>query len=222
MKIGDVVEKQIIDLIVSNIHKNYPSIVSSIENEDNFLPIAPVRREICLCLMCGFYQAAIVLTNHLLESALKKFLILVESRGNKVATSDIANTFKYATDKYAGEILKNIIDKAYSKGLILESEKDMLHQFRQKYRNPFSHANPKQTFPEKTLSVRLVSQDEISNPEDFAKFFAGPNMELDPQNFLPIQGLLQALMAQESSADYFFKVDEILCSIYKRITTDKL
>lgn len=41
-----------------------------------------------------------------LESALKKFLILFESRGNKVATSDIANTFKYATDKYAGEILK--------------------------------------------------------------------------------------------------------------------
>ena len=98
----------------------------------------------------------------------------------------------------------------------------MLHQFRQKYRNPFSHANPKQTFPDIPLPVRLIDKDEISSIEDFANFFAGPNIELNPQNFLPIQGLLQSLMAQESSADYFFKVDEILCSIYKRITTDKL
>ena len=122
------------------------------ENEYGWPEVDSVRSEICKCLICGLYQAAITLANHLLESVLKKALIIDESAKNKTEQSDITNVFDDATEKYANKNLDFTINQACRKGLINKEEKNILHGFREQYRNAFSHADP-QKIPTAALPI---------------------------------------------------------------------
>lgn len=214
-------KRKVIETIVSDIHKNYETLADILETEYGFPELDPLRYEISLCLLCGFNQAAITLTNHFLESALKKFLILLESSPKTTSKCDISSTFKEATGKYAGMNLNEVINTAYDCGLIDNQEVDMLHYYRKEYRNPYSHANPKQMFTNTPLSIRIVHKDEIEGVDDFYKFFEEPNAEVNPQEFLPIQGIFEVLKSDSCSKDYFFKVDEIIRNIIIRIQENK-
>jgi hypothetical protein len=55
--------------------QNYLLVRESYRTEYNFPELDPVRNEVALCLVFGLPQAAITLTNHLLESLLKFALI---------------------------------------------------------------------------------------------------------------------------------------------------
>ena len=62
------------DIIVgceADMLKNYPQVITAFKTCYNLPELDPVRHEISLCLIFGLYQAAITLTNHLLESMLK-------------------------------------------------------------------------------------------------------------------------------------------------------
>lgn len=210
---------KVIEAVVSNMHKNYDLIADVLETEYGFPALDPVRYEICLCVICGFNQAALTLTNHLLESALKKFLILHDSRTNTRKSCELSSVFADATDKYANKGLNDIIEYAYACGLIDDREKELLHDFRKAYRNPYSHANPKQILPSRPFPIKLVHKDEI-DVADFKKFFEAPNTEVNPQDFLPIQGILQVIKAESCAKDYFLKVDEIVRRVYTRLYSE--
>ena len=211
---------KVVEAVASNIHKNYDSIADVLETEYEFPALDPVRYEICLCVICGFNQAALTLTNHLLESALKKFLILHDSRTNTRKSCELSSVFADATDKYADKGLNDIIEYAYACGLIDDREKELLHDFRKAYRNPYSHANPKQIHPNMPFPIKLLRIDEINSEGDFQKFFEMPNTEVNPQYFLPIQGILQVLKTESCVKDYFLKVDEIVRRVYTRLHSE--
>lgn len=137
-----------IDELNDNLGNNYKTVAYAFENEYGWPEVDPVRSEICKCLICGFYQAAITLTNHLLESVLKKALIIDESAKNKTELSDITNIFDDATKKYGNSKLHFTINQACQEGLITEEEKDILHLFRHQYRNAFLTQNHKQFLQE--------------------------------------------------------------------------
>lgn len=210
-------KEKLVQTLVSNIHKNYNELADVLKIKFDFPPLEPVRYEICLCIMCGFNQAAITLTNHFFESSLKKLLILYESRSNNTSTCEISSAFVDATEKYAKKNLKDIIDDTYDYGLIDSREKDVLHHFRKEYRNPYSHANPKQMFSNGLFPIRLVHVDEIESVDDFYKFFEAPNTEVNPQDFLPIQGLFGVLKSDNCSKDYFLMVDEIVLRVINQL-----
>lgn len=115
-----------IEELNANIRNNYDTVADVFENEYGWPEVDSVRSEICKCLICGLYQAAITLANHLLESVLKKALIIDESAKNKTEQSDITNVFDDATEKYANKNLDFTINQACRKGLINKEEKTLL------------------------------------------------------------------------------------------------
>ena len=59
--------------------QNYPRVREAYTNDYGLPELDPLRYEVCICLAVGLNQAAIALTNHLLESMLKYGLIYSHS-----------------------------------------------------------------------------------------------------------------------------------------------
>ena len=117
-----------------DVDQNCALVIHAYENGYNFPPLDDVRAEVCKCLMYGLHQAALTLTNHLLESALKKFLILAYTKEKESGECDIRHVFDEGTALYADKNLDTTINKACTKGLIDKTEKKILHDYRVKFR----------------------------------------------------------------------------------------
>ena len=203
----------------ANIRNNYNTIAEAFENEYGWPEVDSVRSEVCKCLICGLHQAAITLTNHLLESVLKKALIIEESAKNKTAHSDITNVFDDATEKYANKNLDFTINQACRKGLINKEEKNILHGFREQYRNAFSHADPQKTFSGISIPATIFTTKDLDNPEEFFKraFTDKPNVILSAENNVIIQGLVQRIKAEQEAVHYFLAIDGIIRNLYLKL-----
>ena len=203
----------------ANIRKNYNTIARAFENEYGWPEVDPVRNEVCKCLICGLHQAAITLTNHLLESVLKKSLIIDESAKNKTEQCDITNVFDDATKKYANKNLDFTINQACRKGLINKEEKNILHGFREQYRNAFSHADPQKTFSGVSIPATIFTTKDLDNPEEFFKraFTDKPNVILSAENNVIIQGLMQSSKAEDEAMDYFLTTDGMIRNLCSRL-----
>ena len=207
----------------SNIYNNYDSIAYAFENHYDWPEVDPVRYEICECIICGFYQAAITLTNHLLESVLKKALIIDTSVKNKTDQNNIANVFDDASAHFAKENLYNNIEQAYKVGLITDAEKNTLHNCRESYRNAFSHADPQKTFSGISIPAKIFTTKDLDNPEDFFKrvFADKPNTSLSAENNIIVQGIAQCIKAEQQATQYFLTIDGVIRSIYSNLFDDK-
>ena len=203
----------------ANIRNNYNTIAETFENEYGWPEVDSVRSEVCKCLICGLNQAAITLTNHLLESVLKKALIIDESAKNKTAQSDITNVFDDATAQFASKNLYENIEQAYTTGLITKEEKDTLHNCRKDYRNAFSHADPQKTFSGISIPATIFTTKDLDNPEEFFKraFTDKPNVSLSAKNNVIIQGLIQSIKAKDEAVDYFLTIDGIIRNLCSKL-----
>lgn len=208
-----------IEELNANIRNNYDTVADVFENEYGWPEVDSVRSEICKCLICGLYQAAITLANHLLESVLKKALIIDESAKNKTEQSDITNVFDDATEKYANKNLDFTINQACRKGLINKEEKNILHGFREQYRNAFSHADPQKTFSGISIPATIFTTKDLDNPEEFFKkaFTNKPNVTLSAENNVIIQGLVQRIKAKQEAVHYFLAIDGIIRNLYLKL-----
>lgn len=208
-----------IEELNANIRNNYDTVADVFENEYGWPEVDSVRSEICKCLICGLYQAAITLANHLLESVLKKALIIDESAKNKTEQSDITNVFDDATEKYANKYLDFTINQACRKGLINKEEKNILHGFREQYRNAFSHADPQKTFSGISIPATIFTTKDLDNPEEFFKkaFTNKPNVTLSAENNVIIQGLVQRIKAEQEAVHYFLAIDGIIRNLYLKL-----
>ncbi len=203
----------------ANIRKNYNTIARAFENEYGWPEVDSVRNEVCKCLICGLNQAAITLTNHLLESVLKKALIIDESAKNKTEQCDITNVFDDATKKYANKNLDFTINQACRKGLITKDEKELLHKFREQYRNAFSHADPQKTFSGISIPATTFTTEDLGNPEEFFKRALNdrPSVTLSAENNVIIQGLVQSIKAEREAILYFLAIDGVIRNLCSRL-----
>ena len=208
-----------IEELNANIRNNYDTVADVFENEYGWPEVDSVRSEICKCFICGLYQAAITLANHLLESVLKKALIIDESAKNKTEQSDITNVFDDATEKYANKNLDFTINQACRKGLINKEEKNILHGFREQYRNAFSHADPQKTFSGISIPATIFTTKDLDNSEEFFKkaFTNKPNVTLSAENNVIIQGLVQRIKAEQEAVHYFLAIDGIIRNLYLKL-----
>lgn len=150
---------------------------------------------------------------------LKKAVIIDESAKNKTEQNDITNVFDDATKKYANKNLDFTINQACRKGLVTKEEKELLHKFREQYRNAFSHADPQKSFSGISTLATILTTKDLDNPEEFIKkaFADKPNVTLSAENNVIIQGLIQSIKAEQEAVSYFLTIDGIIRNLCSKL-----
>lgn len=215
MEIDTILSTEVQDIIDGRtefIENNYCKIRERFWTPYEWPELDPIRHEICLSIIFGISQAAITLTNHLLESSLKYALIINDARKNilphnreNVLTSYLNMVSKPLKQYDYSDLYKNI-NKACSEKLIDKTQKKLLHKFRIKFRNAYSHSEKTKTFEKESIHVDTMTTEngnieigESGNPE-IAKLIVG-------------QGIIQANKAQEDAPYYFLELDKIVRDI---------
>lgn len=125
-------------------------------------PLYPILAEICSCFYLQKNMAAVTLTNHLLESAIKFALVFKEGNGKTFDDPAKMDTlFEEECKMYMGETLNININNLHEKGMIDDAQKDRLIHLKNLYRNPYSHASNNALV--NTASTLIVCGD-LSNP----------------------------------------------------------
>lgn len=212
-------EQEINEIVESRnsfIEDNYLMIRNRYYNTYQWPELDPVRHEICLCLFFGLSQAAITLTNHLMESVLKNSLIIHHSKKNNdpprkgKGLTDLLAKFSEGFSSYDRSELNANINKACSAGLITKDQKKHLHIYREKYRNAYSHSEKAKIFGERKIPIQSVKiedskivVDEVGTPE-IAKMIVG-------------QGIVQAMIARKEAPEYFLDIDTVVREIRDKL-----
>lgn len=217
----DDYHKEVNDLIRSRsefIVEFYPKVRSAYKNAYEWPELDPLRHEISICLVFGLCQAAITLTNHLLESLLKYALIIHQTKNNRPTekigmVSSLIQHLTPARRQFGKQELSHNIDKSCSLGIITKEEKTTLHKFRIRFRNAYSHSDKDKTFGDSTIGVQGVrfedNQFKVEEHEiaKIAELIIG-------------QGLVQAKLAQNNALPYFLEIDSLVRRIMTRIFTE--
>lgn len=198
--------------------QNYLLVREAYLTEYDFPELDPVRHEVALCLLFGLPQAAITLTNHLLESLLKYALIYhhaLKHQPNKqppsgAAAQSIVDWLRPARHLYADKDLSFTIDRACTVGLITKAQKKRLHEIRQDFRNAFSHADKDKTFRDATTQVTAVHVKGgtiVTEPPEQAAL----------ADLLIGQGFFQVTHARQSALPYFLYIDRLAREIRGKV-----
>lgn len=147
-----------------SIDRHYLSVRDAYKNHYDWLELDPLRHEISLCIIFGLCQAAITLTNHLLESLLKYVLMTKHFLSSKKAEREVKapivtfliERYEEGRKLYEAANLSETINRACTSGLITKEQKRCLHQFREQFRNAYSHSDKRKTFGESTVPVTGV------------------------------------------------------------------
>jgi len=200
------------------IDRHYLSIRDAYHKDYDWPELDPLRHEICICIMFGLCQAAITLTNHLLESLLKFALIILHGKNKKQKEEEIkGRVISSFIEKYEEGIrlygdanLDKTINRACTVGLITKEQKNHLHHFRERFRNAYSHSDKKKIFGKSTVPVAGVRLEN-------EKFVSDENSEPEISKLLVGQGLIQAMMAQNDAPEYFLYIDRLAREIREKL-----
>ena len=109
----------------------------------------------------------------------------------------------------------------FNKGqsLLTKKDKKLLHIFRERYRNAYSHADPQKTFSGVSIPATIFTTKDLDNPEEFFKraFTDKPNVILSAENNVIIQGLMQSSKAEDEAMDYFLTTDGMIRNLCSRL-----
>lgn len=202
--------KQFVDELNDKFGKNLLKIENQFNNEYGWPELDPLRDEIAKCLICDLCQAAITLTNHLLENFLKTILVYQDSIQNNDKTKHLdLSTFRPSVDKFDGQVLAQTLGEAKSKGLITNEQWELLDKYRNDFRNAYSHAEKKKIFKDKTVGTNLIKieNDQLSLSDSVQTLLID----------LPFnQGIAQVIISKEIAFDYFVSVDNIIRDVLNR------
>ena len=208
-----------INSLNSQIGDNYEIVKEIFTIEYGYPALDPIRDEICKCFICGLYQSTITLTNHFLEKSLKFCLGIKYSIENKADDMEIKDAFVDGINKYDNLQLEQSINAACSQGLISKEQKQELKDLKNKFRNPYSHAN-KAIFSGKSVKGKQVSIKDLENGlDDFLKlcFDNSKDEEIPIENLPFAQGIFQVEIAKDDCFPYFKSVDKIVRDMLLKI-----
>ncbi|MCX3267462.1 hypothetical protein [Pedobacter agri] len=165
-----------------------------------------IRKEIILCIVHDLHQAAIMLTNHLLEKFLRAVIVIEESGIEKMIPEN-QKKIKTAYKNRRSSSLNDLNDEALKRNIISEVQHQQIKEYILTIRNPYSHGSSFQILkdekPIKTLSG------------SFSEGIKSEIIETDINSYFPLQSLFQEIRAMKDSVKYFKFVDAILYSFYK-------
>lgn len=212
--------QQFIGELNSCIAPNYEAIDEIFNTEYGYPALDPVRDEICKCFICGQYQSTITLTNHLLEKSLKFCLGIKYTLENRKEGVEFHEMFIDGINKYDNLNLDDTINRACTQNLISKDQKRTLKDFKDTFRNPYSHANT-EIFKNKTISGKMVSVAdlEVGLHSFFEKCFdRETDVEIPIKNLPLAQGISQVLIAKDDCLPYFSEVDSIIRDMLLKVT----
>ena len=188
----------------------YPQVENIYETPYNMPELDPLRHEIALCIMFGFHQAAIALTNHLIEWFVKLMLIYNDSTektkskaDSKKIVENIEGLFKEGLDNYIDKDMSQTISRAKSIGIFTKDQWKRLDEIRENYRNAFGHADSRKIFGNSEIELTGMSTEEnkLRVEEPISKKIA--DMPI-------IQGLMKYKFAEAHSVEYFSYIDNLI------------
>jgi hypothetical protein len=117
-----------------------------------------LRLEAALCLLFGMNQAAITITNHLMESFLKYVLAyhfshLDPSPSIDASPSAQMERLQSAMERVDQMDLEVTIKMACRRNIVGKEDKDILLGIKDEFRNPYSHASKTKLFGQKKTTV---------------------------------------------------------------------
>lgn len=121
-----------------------------------------LRIEACFCIIQGHWQGAVCLTNILLEAFLKLspvYYSAKEPEEHAQPLSRLMNSLSAPVNKYMRMKLNDTINAACKVGLISEEAKNVLHEYRERFRNAFFHADMQAMFGDQTTLVTAANFD---------------------------------------------------------------
>lgn len=202
---------EILDSREPHVIKIYPKIRDIFRNGYEWPEMDTLRYEISLCLTFGLYQAAITLTNHMLESLLKFSLSYKyvfdkqpekESKTGRSITS-LIKELKPGFEEYDDKTLYFTIEEAFKVGTINEERKKQLHNYRQLPRNAYSHAEKNKIHRDIKIPVQSLFMDEEG------RFQVDPETEHKVSDLPFIHGIAQVKHAEVNAPPYFINVDSL-------------
>lgn len=190
-----------------DIFENYPIIRDIYKNQyDGFPDFDPLRIEISTCIIFGLYQAAITLTNNLIETYLKRALIYknrnLNAEGNNLVEK-LSNMTAQSSVVYNSNDMDKNINAACTQGIITKEDKKNLNRMREDFRNAYSHADSKKIHKE--VSVPLTSVTVIDQALKIESTDIGIIAQLPM-----LQGIAQVAHAKAYAKPYFQFVDALI------------
>ena len=185
----------IIRLTEEQINSNYYKIEEVFHSQYDFMELNALRDEICRCIVCGFSQAALTLTNTLLELT----TISVVDRAQKL---NIYMDTTMIDKKQYGSSDSNLgyrIEMLYYGRIITESQREDLHKCRIWLRNTFSHADLKSVGKEK-MPIEILNLDEQTKTDCTKSLLDLPMLK----------GIAFQMSAEENYINYFLYVDNFI------------
>jgi hypothetical protein len=201
-----------------HIEKNYPLIRHCHLTEYGLPELEPLRYEITLCLTFGLYQAALTLTNHLLESLLKCALsyhyALQKQPKQAISLKTFTEWFKEAQSRYNDKELSYTINQASTHGFITKEEKKKLHHFRTTLRNAYGHADRRKQFGNTTVPAQAVNFADTKAIKE--------GKQNVPLVDLPLfHGFFQVIYAEADAVPYYLFIDNLARHIIAKLFPDQ-
>ncbi|MDY0906579.1 hypothetical protein [Pedobacter sp. CFBP9032] len=190
----------------SNFYQIQESAATTLHNQlDN------VREEICRCICFNLYQAAIALTNHLSEAFLRLNIAIKESGATDFNDEALEKIHEKFTERDGHELGK-MINSAKRLGIITKDQAKKLGEYREQWRNPFSHGSPHQLLKD-AGDITMVTIDLKAD----APFPGVDIKEVKMQSQFHLHGLFQGAKASNDAIPYFRYVDELIIAYYDKI-----
>lgn len=142
---------------------NLSNIETELNTEYGLPELEMLRIEACFCIIQGHWQGAVCLTNILLEAFLKLALVYSNvdvAREKAQPLGRLLDRLSRPVQKYMQMYLNNTIDEACKQGLINDTTKQELHEYRNRFRNAFFHADMQKMYGNQTTPVTGVDFGE--------------------------------------------------------------
>lgn len=203
-ELQELINEQLPEMVMS-----YGRIRDRLRNGYGWPEMDALRVEVALCLAFGRHQAAMTMTNHMLESFLKISLGYAESfkhldEGDHEPTTDgLVKMLRPGFERYNRKNLYDSIEAAFDLGLIDSDQKVQLHIIRQSFRNAYSHADREKIHGESEIPVQGVhfgNKGPIVEPKSARRIVDLPF----------IQGEALAHHARANATDYFLYLDTLV------------
>jgi hypothetical protein len=197
----------------------YPKVRDVYRKHYDWPEMDTLRHEVCTCLVFGLYQAALTLTNHMLESLLKFALSYKDALDSKEPDNNdhslkfLLERLKPSFELYDNKDLSNTINRSCTVGLITKNQKKELHNFRELLRNPYSHAEKKKIHADKKIPVQCLHLDGKGD----LKMEQETNESVLAMPFL--HGMAQYYHAKAHGPLYFLHVDALVREIIPKVFT---
>ncbi|WP_158963215.1 hypothetical protein [Myroides fluvii] len=205
--------------LTDNINNNIDRYFPYIDSRDlySFCSLKTLINENINCLLLNNYIASICVTNHILERFVKLSIIEHGTTGLNYSDDNLYNIKLLESYDFDNEILNNTLAKLKNINLISDVEYKCLKDFKNNYRNPYSHSETKKIIKNTAnfFSGRMYSINDILNNNGLE------NIPYEEKTISTLSPAIAQLHIQDHAIDnafnYFKEVFDIIVIVDKRL-----